>query len=322
MTLPSEDLRPRPPRSAVLITGLTGRLGKRLLRRLHRERPVIGMGPQAPRGLPPDVEFEQTDPLRSAARRVFSRSDIGAVVHLGVVHNPRAKQADAHSQNVLAFRRIVEFARDYGIPKVVLLSSGNAYGPREDNAQFLTEQAPLLAGGRFSDMHGIVEVDMFAQSCFWSFPELDLVILRPANILGTVRNAPSNYLRLKVAPTLLGFDPMVQAVHQDDVVHAIRQSLAPGKRGIFNIAGPPPVTLSRALGLLGRGHVPIPYTLAKSGLSGLFKLGMSQFPSPELDFIRYVCMVDDTLARIELGYQPVHDLLSTLRAVDAERWVV
>lgn len=308
-------------RSTVLITGSTGRLGARLVRRLHRERPVISMGHRVLRGLPKDVEVELTDPLRSAARRVFGRGDISAVVHLGLVHNPRAKHADAHSKNVLAFRRIVEFARDYKIPKVVLLSSANAYGPRPENAQFLTEQAPLLAGGRFSDMHAIVEVDMFAQSCFWSTPEIELVILRPANILGTVRNAPSNYLRLKVAPTLLGFDPMIQAVHQDDVVSAIVQSLKPKVRGVFNIAGPPPLNLSRALSLLGRGHVPVPYSLAKSGLSGLFRLGMSQFPSPELDFIRYVCMVDDSAARRDLGYQPSHDLLSTLRAVDAERWV-
>ncbi len=310
----------RTEKDVVLVTGLSGRLGRRLVRHLHRKRPVIGLDGRARSDLPEDVEHLVVDPMRSAARQVFSRPDISAIVHLGVTHNPRATRAEVYSQNLLAFRRVMEFAEKFEIPKIVLLSSANTYGPRAENAQFLTETAPLLAGERFSEMHALVELDMYAQSLFWRLPQSELVILRPANILGTVRNAPSNYLRLKVVPTLLGFDPMIQAVHQDDVVQAIDAALEPGIRGVFNISGPPPVALSKALSVLGRKSMSFPYTVAKSGLAGLFALKMSKFPAPELDFIRYVCMVDDALARQTLGYAPKHDLESTLRAVDQERW--
>ena len=279
------------------------------------------MGTRPSPGLPADVELHQLDPLRSGARKLFAREGLGAIVHLGVVHNPHAKRADAHSRNLLAFQRVIDYARQYKIPKIILLSSANAYGPRAENAQFLSEQAPLLAGGRFTEMHTLVELDMFAQSCFWRMPELELVILRPANILGTVRNAPSNYLRLPVVTTLLGFDPMIQTVHQDDVVSAIELALEPGIRGVFNISGPPPVPLSKALRILGRKTVSVPYTVARGGLAGLFRLGMSQFPAPELDFIRYVCMVDDSAAKSTLGFAPAHDLRQTLTSVDEERWV-
>lgn len=311
---------------AILITGVEGRFSRRLVRRLHRYRKVIGMGTRPARGFPGDVTHFQTDPLRSAARSVFREGHISAVVHLGVVHDPHAKRAEAHSRNLLAFQRVIEYAKTYSIPKVVLLSSANTYGPRAENAQFLNERAPLLAGGRFTEMHALVELDMYAQSCFWREPELEVVILRPANILGTVRNAPSNYLRLPVVTTLLGFDPMVQTVHQDDVVTAIELALRPGAHGIYNVAGPPPVPLSKALDMLGRKRVGVPYTIAKGGLAGLFRLGVSQFPSPELDFIRYVCMVDDSQARRRpeqqgLGYSPRFDLEQTLRSVDEERWV-
>ena len=40
----------------------------------------------------------------------------------------------------------------------------------------------------------------------------------------------------------------------------------------------------------------------------------------ELDFVRYVCMVDDRRARQVLGYEPAFDIDETLRAVDEERW--
>lgn len=311
---------------AILVTGVEGRFSRRLVRRLHRYRKVIGMGARPARGFPVDVVHHQIDPLRSAARSAFGDGPIDAVVHLGVVHDPHAKRAEAHSRNLLAFQRVIEYAKLFHIPKVVLLSSANTYGPRAENAQYLTERAPLLAGGTFTEMHALVELDMYAQSCFWRDPELEIVILRPANILGTVRNAPSNYLRLPVVTTLMGFDPMVQAVHQEDVVSAIELALTPGISGIYNIAGPLPVPLSRALDILERKRVSVPYTLAKGGLSGLFRLGVSKFPAPELDFIRYVCMVDDSTARKSqaeqgLGYVPKYDLQETLRAVDEERWV-
>ena len=161
---------------------------------------------------------------------------------------------------------------------------------------------------------------MRPQSFFWKRPETETVILRPVHILGTVRNAPSNYLRLPVVPTLLGFDPMMQVIHEEDVVRAIELALRPGVRGIFNVAGPAPAPLSRMIKVLGRTAIPIPHPLASSMLAPLWRLRVASFPAPELDHIRYVCMVDDRQARATLGYAPTRSLEETVRAVDDGRW--
>ncbi len=300
---------------------MSGRLGQRLMRVLHRERNVTGLGSKSPKRLPLDVDHIQVDPLRSKAREAFALPDVGAVVHLGVTHDPRARVVQTESSNLRAFQKVLQYVERFKIPKVILLSSANAYGPRPQNAQFLDESAPLLASGRFTEMRALVELDMYAQSFFWRHPETELVILRPTNILGTVQNAPSNYLRLQVVPTLMGFDPMIQVLHQDDLVKAIQLSLKSGVKGVYNIAGPKAVPLSKMLDILQRARVPLPYTMVKGGLSSLFRLGLSKYAAPELDFIRYVCMVDDAAARNDLGYAPTHDLLSTLKSVDQERWV-
>ena len=152
---------------------------------------------------------------------------------------------------MLSLRRLFECVEQFEIPKLVLLSSANVYGPRPDNPQLFNEEAPLLAAGRFTEIRDLVELDLAAQGFFWRNSAIETVILRPSHILGTVRNAPSNYLRMKRVPTLLGFDPMMQVVHQDDLVSAIDLALAPGVRGMFNIAGPAPVALSHALAVLG-----------------------------------------------------------------------
>src|SRR6185436_3807016 len=139
--------------------------------------------------------------------------------------------------------------------------------------QFLSEDAPLLAASAFSDMRDLVELDMLAQSFFWKHPQTETVILRPTHILGTVKNAPSNYLRLPVVPTLLGFDPMVQPIHERDVVEAIVCALRPGARGIFNVTGPGELPLSAILHELGRPVLRFPHPLAKPVLTTLWRFG-------------------------------------------------
>ena len=162
-------------------------------------------------------------------------------------------RSEAHSFNVVGTHKILDLCVRHGVRKVVVLSSANVYGPRPDNSNFLPEEAPLMAAERFSEMRDLIELDMYAQSFMWKHPELETVILRPVNIVGpTVRNAPSNYLRLARPITVLGFDPMVQLIHEEDVCRALALALRPGLRGVFNVTGPGEVPLSSVLRELGR----------------------------------------------------------------------
>jgi UDP-glucose 4-epimerase len=322
-TTAREDGAERPPRStegAVVITGICGRLGKGVARVLHRERKVVGVDRRPFLDKPKDVEHRQIDVRRKKLKDVFRSGAIDAVVHLGVMHDPRASAAEHHSWNVAAFAKLLEYVAQFQVPKLVVLSSANVYGPQPDNPQFLTEESPLLGGAAFSEIRDLIEVDMLAQSFFWKHPATETVILRPVHILGGVHNAASNYLRLDTVPTLLGFDPMVQVIHESDVVRAIQLALNGGVRGIFNLAGPAPLPLSRIIKIGGRPHLPVPYSIAKMFLQRMWSLRLSDFPVPELDHIRYVCMVDDVRARELLGFLPAVSVEETVRSVSADRW--
>jgi UDP-glucose 4-epimerase len=300
----------------IVITGVCGRLGRRVARVLHRERTVVGVDRRDFLGKPKDIEHRKLDLRRKKLRDVFRGGDVEAVIHLGVMHDPRASAAEHHSWNVEGFGKLLDYVAQFEVPKLVVLSSANVYGPQPHNPQFLTEEAPLLGGARFSEIRDLIEVDMLAQSFFWKHPNVQTVILRPVHILGRVRNAASNFLRLARVPTLLGYDPMVQVIHEADVVSAITAALAPSVRGIFNVAGPEPMPLSRVLRVLDRPTLPVPYSLAKPLINRMFALHLTSFPAPELDHIRYVCMVDDRRAREVLGYAPAHDAEETVRAVE------
>lgn len=300
----------------VLITGICGRLGRRLARLLHRERRVVGVDRRPFTGCPKDVTHHQVDIRRKKAKDIFRSERPAAVVHLGIMHDLRASQQELTTWNVAGFARLLDYVAQYEVPKLIILSSANTYGPRPDNAQFLSEDAPLLGASTFSNVRDLIEVDMMAQSFFWKRPEIETVILRPVHILGSVKNAPSNYLRRQLVPTVMGYDPMVQVMHQDDVIGAIALALSSSARGVFNLAGPPPAPVSRVIDLAGRARLPVPHFMFRAALSRMFKVHASSFPAEELDFIRYVCMVDDSRAREELGYSHAHDLTETVRAID------
>ena len=307
------------PKGSVLITGIVGRMGLLLARKLHRLGPVVGIDRRRFESRPEDIVHHQLDLRRRKTRDIFRAGGIKAVVHLGVMHNLRESDKVHHEWNVAGFQKLLEYMSQYRVPKLVVLSSATLYGPSPDNPQFLSEEAPLLGAQEFSRIRDLVEVDMLAQSFFWRHPEVETVILRPCHILGRVRNAPSNYLRRDRPPTVLGFDPMIQVIHERDVVQAIALALEPGIRGIFNLRGPGELPLSRMLRMLGKRALRVPGPLMRGVMGSLWSSRAASFPSPELDHLRYVCMVDDTRARKELGFSPRYSMQETLRAVFAER---
>lgn len=301
---------------AVAITGIAGNLGKALAKLLHTEARVVGIDRRPFREKPKDIEHHEVDIRKKRVEEVFRRRGVEALIHLGIMHDPRMPQSEAHSFNVVGTQKILDLCVRHGVRKVVVLSSANVYGPLPGNPNFLPEETPLMAAAHFSEMADLIEVDMYAQSFMWKHPEVETVILRPVNIVGpTVRNAPSNYLRLERPITVLGFDPMVQLIHEEDVCRALAAALRPGVRGIYNVTGPGEVPLSAVLAELGRRPVPVPHFLVRQLVKRLFDARLSSFPPGEIDHIQYLCAVDGSRFARELNFAPRHSLRETIRSV-------
>jgi UDP-glucose 4-epimerase len=189
------------------------------------------------------------------------------------------------------------------------------YGPSPNNSNFLTEDSPLMAAERFSEVRDLISVDMYAQSFFYRHPDIETVILRPVQIVGpTIKNAPSNYLRLPYPWALVGFDPMVQLIHVEDVCSAMVAALRGGVRGVYNVVGPGEVPLSVVLRELGRRPLPVPHFLARALAKQLFELRLSSYPPPEVDYLQWNCTVDGSRFATEVGWTASHSLLETIRA--------
>jgi UDP-glucose 4-epimerase len=314
VTTPVTDSRP-----AIVVTGLSGNLGRALTRKLHRTEAIVGVDRRPFLGKPKDVELFQIDLRKRKLDDVFRRRPVKAIIHMGIMHDPRMSSEDHHSFNVIGTTRVLECAAKYGVKKVVVLSSADVYGPSPDNSNFLGEEAPLMAASRFPSVRDLIEVDMLAHGFFWRQPSTETVILRPVHVVGpTIKNAPSNYLRLKRPWKLSGFDPMVQLLHMEDLAEAMIAALQPGRKGVYNVVGPGEVPLSAVFAELGARPVSVPHPLARPLLSTLFRYRLASFPPEELDHVQFLCMVDGARWAAESGWKPAHSMKDTIRSVLGE----
>ncbi len=304
--------------SKILVTGIAGHFGRAVARRLHRHHTILGIDRREVPGLPKDIEVLNLDIRRRGIEDVFRLNSFDAVVHLNIMHDPRARQETHHSFNIAGTQKIFELCARHEVPKIIVLSSADVYGPHPSNNQLLTEDAPLMGGQNFGAIRDLIALDMYCNTFFWRHPEIETVILRPVHIVGRVDNAPSRYLRLERPITILGFDPMVQIVHVEDVVTAIEESLHPGVRGVYNLSGPTPVPLSELLRRLDRRPLRVPEPVARAMLKAGWSLKVTDWPVPEVDHIKYACMVDDSRARRDLGFQHRYGIDAILEEVDAK----
>ncbi len=220
----SRRTKARDDRPLVLVTGAAGGLGRLVCRKLHRRYRVCGVDRRPFPDRPKDIEHLRIDLRRKSAATAIKKMKPAAIVHLGVIHNPHA--GEAFRFNLEGTAQLLRVAEDIEVDKFVYLSSANLYGPSATSSGFLTEEAPLMGAGRSPEVRDLISLDMMVQSLFWKRPASETVILRPVHIVGPhLRNAPSKFFRLNRIPTILGFDPMIQLVHELDLVDAMLKAL-------------------------------------------------------------------------------------------------
>lgn len=293
---------------SIVVTGISGRLGRLLARQLHRQHPIIGIDRRPFELAPADVKMHRIDIRSRRCEDVFRTNDVEAVIHLNVMHDPRKDSEEAHTFNVMGTQQLLEYCVKYDVPKLIFLSTANHYGTGPRTQRYLKEDAPLMGAALDHNQRALVELDMLCTTFFWQHPEVETVVLRPVHILGPVRNAASNYLRLPRVPKLMGFDPMIQGIHVDDIVAALIKALTPGARGVYNVTGPDPVPLSAILDRLNKPILPVPHPLFKFTVKQMFKAHLWSFPPAELEHLMYGCMIDGSRIREELGLKPTRSM--------------
>ena len=313
------DLPPRhgaEPGEKLLITGIAGGQGRLIARRLADYFHISGVDRQAWEGYPPSIRMHVVDLRKRKFEDVFRTERPDAVVHLAFVRHFRSDPEVRHEVNVLGTRRVLEYAIAYGVKRIVVLSSAYVYGALPENPYYVNEDYPLNVSRTYPEIRDLAEVDSLATGFLWRHPEVVTAILRPVNTLGYyVHTAIGRYLRQRWVPTIMGFNPMTQFIHEEDVAEAVALALQKGAHGVFNVAGPGAVPLKVAIRETGGTAVPFPEPLARAVFSRLFRFGLYPTPPGAIDFIKYPCTVDGRQFARATGFSPLFNLEDVFASV-------
>jgi UDP-glucose 4-epimerase len=198
-----------------------------------------------------------------------------------------------------------------------MISTTLVYGAHPKNPNFLTEDAELR-GHRSDDHSGRfvndkVRAERQAQRFAREHREVEVCVLRFAPMLGpTVSNVVTRFLSRPFAPVMMGHDPLIQLVHEQDAAWALQRAVESQATGAFNIVGKGVLPYTTILALLGRVPVPMPQLLARPLAKALWATQLVGSPPSFLDYLLYLCVADGNRARRELGFSPRLSIKRTL----------
>ncbi len=303
----------------VLLTGIAGGQGRLVARRLLEGFEVCGVDRVPWEGRPRGVTVHQVDLRKKKFEDVVRTEQPTAIVHMGFIRHFRTDPRLRHDVNVRGTKQLLDHCIHYGVQKLVVLSSGYVYGAFPENPYNMDEDHPLSASRSYPEIRDLVEVDTLATAFIWKYPHIRTCVLRPVNILGYyVQSMIGEYLRQPRVPTMMGFDPMMQFIHEEDICEAIALALAHGLQGVFNVVGPGAVPLHTAIRETGGRAVPLPEPLVRPLFDRLFRLGLWPYPAGAIDFLKYPVTLDGSRFVEATGFKPLFGLQEIFQSVRRE----
>lgn len=297
----------------ILIPGISGKLGRLVASRLHeRGHEVVGIDRRPWLDGPEGVVVHEMDIRKRGAEDVFRTFRPEAVVHMATVTHLVARTEDRFKINLHGTRAVFDHCHEYGARRCVFVGRHTYYGAAADAPLYHGESDPPMAVTTFPELADLVAADLYAGSALWRFPKLETVVLRCCYTLGPERHGTlATFLRGRRVPTILGYDPLFQFMHEHDMADAVCLALERCDRGVYNVAGPQPLPLSQIIALAGRTAVPVPEPLFRL-MSGRF--GLPKLPAGAVSHLKYPVVIDDRSFREATDFAPAYDEDATIES--------
>src|SRR3954471_6919188 len=294
----------------VLVTGVSRYLGGRFASILTAQPGidrVIGVDV-----VPPPHDIGTADLVRADIRnpviaKVIARAEVDTVVHMNVIATPthaggRVSMKEINVIGTMQLLAACQKART--VQRLVVKSTAGVYGSSARDPGLFTEDtgAKVLPRGGWSK--DSVEVEGYVRGFSRRRPDVDVVLLRFANIIGpAIRTSLTDYFSLPLVPTVMGYDGRLQFVHEDDVLEAMRLAAVGSTTGIVNVAGDGVLLVSQAAKLAGRPTLPIPPRMTGAAGAFLRRAGVD-FSREQMRFLSFGRGLETTRMRRVLGLEP------------------
>ncbi|MDQ1744193.1 MAG: UDP-glucose 4-epimerase [Pseudonocardiales bacterium] len=299
----------------VLVTGISRYLACRLAGRLSADPAIdriIGVDTVPPARADLDLlgrtEFVRADIRNPLISRVISQAGVDTVVHASVTATPHGAggRTPMKELNVIGTMQLLAACQNSDtVRRLVVKSSTAVYGTSPRDPAIFTEDMAAKALPRSGYAKDAVEVEGYLRGFSRRRPDVSVTLLRFANFVGPFIDTPlTRYFQLPVVPTVFGFDPRLQLLHENDAVEVLRQASTSDRPGTFNVAADGVLLLSQAIRRAGKRAVAVPAPAVQLVGRAVRRSGFVDFSPEQMQFLNFGRVVANDRLKDTFGYTP------------------
>jgi UDP-glucose 4-epimerase len=303
------------PSKVVLVTGVGGELGGRLLARLGNNPDfdrIIGVDTTPPRKTVLHrlgrAEFVRADIRNPLIAKVLADAKVDTVVHASTTCHPAgpARRGAIKEINVIGTMRLLAACqRSAWVRKLVVKSTAAVYGAGARSPAVFTEDSELIPSSTSGYAKDAVEMEGYVRGLARRRPDITVTTARFTNLIGPdVDTVLSRYFALPVVPTVLGYDARLQLLHSSDALAVLETATLEDKPGVFNVGSDGVLTLSQAIRRAGRVELPVPRAVIPSIAKMLRGARVVDFSEDQVRLLNYGRVVDTARLKQDFGYRP------------------
>lgn len=312
--------RPEPERRVVAVSGASSFVGAEIIKRLEEDRRyarILAVDIKKPSFPLDKTQFFKVDLTLPTAdadlAALLLREGVDTFVHAAFLSSPTHASAWAHELEDIGTMHVLNACAEARVRKFVLSSSTIVYGAGPRNPNFLGEDDELKGQISSSYVNDKVRAEKQVQRFSVENPDTLVTVLRAAPTIGpTIQNFVTRFFSRPAAPVLMGYDPLLQFVHEDDLAHAFKLAVDEDFPGAYNVAADGVLPYSTVLAMMGKLPVPLPHFIAAPLARALWVTQLTDAPPAFLNFLRYLCVADGAKAHQVMGFAPRFDIKAAI----------
>ena len=294
--------------SRVLVTGAAGSVGQLLLKELAAAGvETLATDVREPDAMPEGIGFETLDVRGGDAERVIGHFRPDVILHLASIVSPSRgmTRETAHDVDVNGTRNVLDAATTHGVRRLVVTSSGAAYGYHADNPVPLSESDPVRGNREFPYSDHKRQVEEMLAEVRTSHPELEQVVLRVGTVLGAgLENQITELFHRPKLIAVQGSDSPFVFIWTVDLARILLRAAGEGPAGIFNVCGDGALSVHDLAKALGKQVMELPAWVLKTALGIARPLRLSRYGPEQVRFLQYRPVLDNTALKTVFGYRP------------------
>ncbi len=294
----------------VLVTGASGFVGRLTVKTLAARTDVdaiVALDVAPPSERLAGVEYRTQSVCDASLTELFSDRKIDVVVHLASVLRPPKEAGDdlAYRVDVEGTQNVLGACVAAHVRKLIVTSSGAAYGYHADNPDWLDEADGIRGNREFAySYHKRLIEEMLARARD-EHPELRQLVFRPGTVLGdTVKSPVTDLFEKPVMLGVLGSRSPFVFIWDEDVVECLVRGVVGDEEGIYNLAGDGAMTPREIARVLKKPLLPVPASVLRAALRLLQRFGRSTYGPEQVKFLQYRPVLSNARLKRDFGYTP------------------